>query len=151
MKLKLRNKIEHLMRDAGINTFEEMSQRMTNNQGWKIGRTSLSRKIRDENVSLDLFMVEAICNELNCLPGDLFETTISDVSDEEIASITNKFLPFRYGNIVKTPRVSDVANDQQTSVISSVYKSDKKKEVEIDGESIFGPKVTHLTIDKLKK
>lgn len=32
MKVKLRNRLEVLMKDNGVSTFEEMAERMTNNQ-----------------------------------------------------------------------------------------------------------------------
>ena len=38
MKIKLRNRLEVLMKDAGISTFEEMSERLTKNQQWSISR-----------------------------------------------------------------------------------------------------------------
>lgn len=80
MKIKLGNRLEVLMKDSGINTFEEMAQRLTENQGWPITRTALSRKFRSDDVSLSLSMIEAICNELQCLPGDLFETNVTEAS-----------------------------------------------------------------------
>lgn len=148
MKLSLKNRIEFLMKDAGISTFEEMAQRLTNNQDWKIGRSALSRKLRDEDVTLTLKMIEAICNELQCLPGDIFETNISEISDDEISVITNKFLPFKYGNITKlavTSEELDVSRSQASAAISN-----KKEEPVVDEESVFGPNVTHLTIDQIK-
>jgi hypothetical protein len=36
-------------------------------------------------------MIEAICNELQCLPGDLFETIVTEASDEEINAIQSPF------------------------------------------------------------
>ncbi|MGK6770079.1 hypothetical protein ACKU3U_028155 [Pseudomonas aeruginosa] len=39
MKIKLGNQAwKFLMKDSGINTFEEMAQRLTENQGWPITR-----------------------------------------------------------------------------------------------------------------
>lgn len=146
MKISLKNRIEFLMKDAGISTFEEMAQRLTNNQNWKIGRSALSRKLRDEDITLTLTMIEAICNELQCLPGDIFETNISDISEEEIAGITNKFLPFKYGNITKV-----TANQDEPYKLTSDSSKAKNPAPAVDEESIFGPNVTHLTIDQLKK
>ena len=83
MKIKLRNRLEVLMKDSGISTFEEMAERLTERQGWQISRSALSRKFRDDNVTLSLSMIEAICNELQCLPGDLFETNITDATGEQ--------------------------------------------------------------------
>ena len=146
MKISIKNRIEFLMKDAGISTFEEMAQRLTNNQNWKIGRSALSRKLRDEDITLTLTMIEAICNELQCLPGDIFETNISDISEEEIAGITNKFLPFKYGNITKA-----TVNQDEPYKLTSDTSYAKNPEPEVDEDSIFGPTVTHLTMDQVKK
>jgi len=101
MKIKLKNRLELVMKDAGISTFEEMAKRMEDNQGWSITRSALSRKFRDENVSLTLQQLEAICNELQCLPGDLYETTITDATPEDVDDLQNRLFPFRHG-MVKT-------------------------------------------------
>ncbi len=82
MKIKLKNRLEVLMKDSGINSFEEMAQRLTEHQGMKIARTSLSRKFRDADVTLTLSMIEAIRNELQCLPGDLFHTDVQDAPQD---------------------------------------------------------------------
>jgi len=99
MKIKLRNRLEVLMKDSGVNSFEEMAQRLTQNQGCKITRTALSRKFRDQDVSLALSMIEAICNELQCLPGDIFETEVSDASETFVEELRTRLQPFRYGTI----------------------------------------------------
>ena len=84
MKIKLKNRLDVLMRDSGVRSVEEMAQRLTDNQKYKITRTPLSRKFKDEDVTLSLSMIEAICNELQCLPGDLFETEVSEATDEYV-------------------------------------------------------------------
>lgn len=99
MKIKLRNRLEVLMKDSGVNSFEEMAQRLTQNQGCKITRTALSRKFRDQDVSLALSMIEAICNELQCLPGDIFETEVSGASETFVEELRTRLQPFRYGTI----------------------------------------------------
>jgi DNA-binding Xre family transcriptional regulator len=90
VKIKLRNRLEVLMKDSGISTFEEMAERLTERQGWQISRSALSRKFRDDNVTLSLSMIEAICNELQCLPGDLFETNITDATGEQIDTLQSR-------------------------------------------------------------
>ena len=117
MKIKLRNRLEVLMKDAGISTFEEMSERLTKNQQWSISRSALSRKFRDENPSLTMEMIAAICNELQCLPSDLFEISISSASQEEIDDMQNRILPFRYGTIRKG--VLTAAEDETTNTAAS--------------------------------
>lgn len=156
MKIKLRNRLEVLMKDSGINTFEEMAQRLTQNQDWKIGRTSLSRKFRDDDVSLTLKMIEAICNELQCLPGDIFETDIYDASDEFLEGVQSRLQPFRYGaiRVRKAGADSSVAphsDNINTSVASQTNKPPGKVKSAVDLDLLIGPKVSHLHHDKLKK
>ncbi len=148
MKIKLRNRLEVLMKDSGISTFEEMAERLTKNQHWSISRSALSRKFRDENPSLTMQMIEAICNELQCLPSDLFEVDISNASQDEIDDIQNRVLPFRYGTIRKgtTPPV-----EAEKSNIVTIQPEKTAKQTKVDLESILGPKVSHLHAGKLKK
>lgn len=154
MKIKLKNRLEVLMKDSGINTFEEMAQRLTQNQGWKIARTSLSRKFRDEDVSLTLKMVEAICNELQCLPGDLFETDVSEASEEFVESLRTRLQPFRYGTIriqKAGPEGAASSGADDGKPPAEKAKASPKAKSTVDGDDDVGPRVTHLNIGKLKK
>ena len=92
MQIKLRNRLEVLMKDNGVSTFEEMAERLTNNQNWEITRSALSRKFRNPNPPLTLEMITAICNELQCLPNDLFEieSILHDLHQGEL-SVTQYF------------------------------------------------------------
>lgn len=154
MKIKLRNRLEVLMKDSGINTFEEMAQRLTQNQGWKIARTSLSRKFRDEDVSLTLKMVEAICNELQCLPGDLFETDVSEASEEFVEDLRTRLQPFRYGAIRIQKAGTDIAASSEASDAKQKgvpAKASPRASAPVDNDDDVGPRVTHLNVGKLKK
>ncbi|MFN3709521.1 MAG: helix-turn-helix domain-containing protein [Alishewanella aestuarii] len=148
MKIKLRNRLEVIMKDQGVTSFEEMSERLTNNQNWSISRSALSRKFRDENVTLTLKMIEAICNELQCLPGDLFETQIEEATEDDVTRIQNRLLPFRYGNIQKAG-VGTTAKEDELSVGMSGAKSTKAS-TKIDLSNVLGPSVSHLSVDKIK-
>ncbi len=154
MKIKLRNRLEVLMKDSGVNSFEEMSQRLTHNQGWKITRTSLSRKFRDDDVSLTLKMVEAICNELQCLPGDIFETDIHEASEEFVEGLRTRLQPFRYGAIRMQKLGTEsagatVPDSNPTSAPASKPAGKVRPAVNLD--DVVGPRVSHLNVGKLKK
>lgn len=164
MKIKLRNRLEVLMKDSGVNTFEEMAQRLTHNQGARITRTALSRKFRDEDVTLSLSMIQAICNELQCLPGDLFETDVSDASPAFVEELQSRLQPFRYGVIRLQKAKADTDDDgepaggdpgiaaSKTSKTKPKVKASKSPGVEKrNQEDLEGPVVTHLHIGKLKK
>jgi DNA-binding Xre family transcriptional regulator len=150
MKIKLRNRLEVLMKDSGVNSFEEMAQRLTQNQGFKITRTALSRKFRDQDVSLALSMIEAICNELQCLPGDIFETDVSDASETFVEELRTRLQPFRYGTIrlQKPGPATEVASEPTGEVASTPAKKAKPA---MDLDAIAGPRVSHLHAGKLKK
>ena len=157
MKIKLGNRLEVLMKDSGINTFEEMAQRLTENQGWPITRTALSRKFRSDDVSLSLSMIEAICNELQCLPGDLFETNITDGSEEFVEELRSRLQPFRYGVIRLQRQGSDAAEERPADGAVSTQNEGKrtkpsraKQLKNIADEDIVGPKVSHLHAGKIK-
>lgn len=153
MKIKLRNRLEVLMKDSGINSFEEMAQRLTQNQAWKIARTSLSRKFRDEDVSLTLKMVEAICNELQCLPGDLFETDVHEASEEFVEGLRTRLQPFRYGAIRMQKAGADPVGatlpDSHSAAAAS--KPAGRTTPTVDLDDVVGPRVSHLNVGKLKK
>ena len=158
MKIKLRNRLEVLMKDSGVNTFEEMAQRLTQRQGCKINRTSLSRKFRDEDVTLSLSLIEAICNELQCLPGDLFVTDVSDAAQGYVDELRSRLQPFRYGVIrlqksgaeVSEGADSDRAASTASAAAKSADKSVTKSRPAVDLDDIVGPRVSHLHAGKLK-
>lgn len=160
MNVKLRNRLEVLMKDSGVKSFEEMAQRLSENQGVSITRTSVSRKFRDEDVSLTLSLIEAICNELQCLPADLFETDVSEVSEAFVEDLRSRLQPFRYGTLrmgKPSERPETVKSATQTEPKSkrrSVTKAPSGRgDVAIvpeDLEEITGPSVTHLHVAKLK-
>ena len=143
------------MKDCGVASFEEMAQRLAQNQGWKITRTGLSRKFRDEDVTLSLSFIEALCNELQCLPGDLFETDVSDASDTFVEELRSRLQPFRYGVIrlqrkgVETAHLTAEKEGDNRPVAPT--KAGAKTQPNINLDDVVGPRVTHLHVDKLKK
>jgi DNA-binding Xre family transcriptional regulator len=157
MKIKLKNRLDVLMRDSGVRSVEEMAQRLTDNQKYKITRTPLSRKFKDEDVTLSLSMIEAICNELQCLPGDLFETEVSDATDDYVDELRSRLQPFRYGSIrLKKPGAVE-ADDGAAPAPASKPKAASpvpakgKKTAASELDDIAGPKVTHMNVGSLKK
>lgn len=158
MKIKLKNRLEVLMRDSGVRTIEELAQRLNENQKYKITRTPLSRKFKDDDVTLTLSLIEAICNELQCLPGDLFETDVTDATEDYIDELRSRLQPFRYGSIrIKKPGASEVeAADASSAAVpsQSVTKPKKNKGAAAPVsalDDIAGPKVSHMNVAALKK
>ena len=159
MKIKLKNRLDVLMRDSGVRSVEEMAQRLTDNQKYKITRTPLSRKFKDEDVTLSLSMIEAICNELQCLPGDLFETQVSDATDDYVDELRSRLQPFRYGSIrLKKPGAAGADDDaalppagKPKATATTQGAKAKKSSATADLDDIAGPKVTHMHVGSLKK
>lgn len=162
MKIKLRNRLEVLMRDSGVKSIEEMAQRLTENQGYKITRTPLSRKFKDDDVQLPLSLIEALCNELQCLPGDLFETNVSDAPAEFVDDLRSRLQPFRYGTLrlakpgasndssAPAPQSEAVAPAAAASPDTAATARPKPRLAEKNLDDLAGPKVTHLNAKKVK-
>ncbi len=159
MKIKLRNRLEVLMRDSGVKSIEEMAQRLTENQGYKITRTPLSRKFKDDDVQLPLSLIEALCNELQCLPGDLFETNVSDAPAEFVDDLRSRLQPFRYGTLrlAKPGSASDAQAPAQEAAAPPAAASPepttarpKPRLAEQNLDDLAVPKVTHLNAKKVK-
>ena len=154
MKIKLRNRLEVLMKDSGIQTFEEMAQRLTAHQDVKITRTALSRKFRDDDVTLSLQMTQAICNELQCLPGDFFETDVTEASEEFVDGLRSRLQPFRYGSI-RLQKAAGEAEKTASSDEAPMPRSPTPKarraapKLAEDFDAIAGPRVSHLHVGKL--
>ena len=153
MKIKLKNRLGVLIEDCGVKSIQEMANRLKANQGIEISRTPLSRKINDDDVTLTLSLIEAICNELQCLPGDLFETEISDVTEEYLEGLRSRLQPFRYGSIrLKRPGAEEpVAEAKAAPREAKQRHAPKPAQDDILADDIAGPKVKHMNVAALKK
>lgn len=153
MKIKLKNRLGVLIEDCGVKSIQEMANRLKANQGIDISRTPLSRKINDDDVTLTLSLIEAICNELQCLPGDLFETEISDVNEEYLDGLRSRLQPFRYGSIrLKRPGAEELMAEPKLAPREAKPRPVLKPEQnDILVDDIAGPKVKHMNVATLKK
>ncbi len=153
MKIKLKNRLGVLIEDCGVKSIQEMANRLKANQGVEISRTPLSRKINDDDVTLTLSLIQAICNELQCLPGDLFETEITDVTQEYVEELRSRLQPFRYGSIrLKRPGAEEPAAEAKPAARESKPRAAAKPaQDDILADDIAGPKVKHMNVAALKK
>ncbi len=150
MKIKLKNRLGVLIEDSGVKSIQEMANRLKENQGIEISRTPLSRKVNDDDVTLTLSLIEAICNELQCLPGDIFETEISDVTEEYVATLRSRLQPFRYGSIRLKQGSANEAHDEAPIQKQKSGERTKALQTDLDGDAIAGPKVRHMNVAALK-
>lgn len=153
MKIKLKNRLGVLIEDCGVKSIQEMANRLKANQGVEISRTPLSRKINDDDVTLTLSLIQAICNELQCLPGDLFETEITDVTQEYVDELRSRLQPFRYGSIrLKRPGAEEPAAETKPAARKSKPRAAAKPaQDDILADDIAGPKVKHMNVAAMKK
>jgi len=153
MKIKLKNRLGVLIEDCGVKSIQEMANRLKANQGMEISRTPLSRKINDDDVTLTLSLIQAICNELQCLPGDLFETEITDVTEEYIEELRSRLQPFRYGSIrLKRPGAEEPAAETTPPTRQAKPRAPTMPaQDDILADDIAGPKVKHMNVAALKK
>lgn len=153
MKIKLKNRLGVLIEDCGVKSIQEMANRLKANQGVEISRTPLSRKINDDDVTLTLSLIQAICNELQCLPGDLFETEITDVTEEYVEELRSRLQPFRYGSIrLKRPGADEPAAETKPAAREPKPRAAAKPaQVDLQADDIAGPKVKHMNVAALKK
>lgn len=152
MKIELKNRLDILIKDAGFRSFEEFTKKVNEN-GWNINRTSINRKARDENISLSLSMLEAICNTLQCMPGDLYEVNISDATKDEVDALQSRLNPFKYGAIHTQVSSAKTNNDLKAVTNEPVTENEAAQDTSNeDLSSILGPSsVSHVDINKLMK
>lgn len=141
MKIKLKNNVRTTMTSRQITMWKDLSQRLTKKQGYKISRTSLARKIEQESPSYPMTLIEALCNEFQCLPNDLFDIELSGVTPEEFQRLRRRERPFEFGQII-------MAEDTPAESSDSV-RAEASTET-VDDDLIGGP-VTHLDIAKIRQ
>lgn len=153
MKINLRNNVRTTMASRGINSWSELARRLTDRQDYKISRTSLTRMIERDDPAYPLKLIEALCNELACLPNDLFYIEISDSNQEELEGILNRHQPFEFGVI--TYEAGRASQKEIDSTASQVKVSPMKQKSNVlhedDIDELIGDKVTHLTRHNLEK
>lgn len=147
MKIKLKNNLRVLMESRGVNSWNELSQRLATNQGFEMNRTSISRHGNKENPAYPIDFIEAICNELQCLPDAIFHIDIEDASEQFLEDAQSRIMPFEFGQIrlrkARIERASDVRSER------SQVREPSSDDVMID--EMLGPNVTHLDKSKLTK
>jgi DNA-binding Xre family transcriptional regulator len=146
MKLRIKNNLEIIMHDSGIKSFQMLSDRLKANQNFVLGRSTISRLARNENASYSIELIESLCNELQCLPADIFDTTVEGASLEFVKSLQSRLQPFRYGQILVESK------ENQGIEQGSRPKLDEPEQTSTladDFDDICGPSVSHLTKDDL--
>lgn len=152
MKIKLKNHIRVLISDRGIKSWSELAERLKAHQGYDITRTSISRQAQQENPAYAMDLIEAICNELQCLPDALFHIEITEADAEELDRLRSRLQPFEYGS-VRFAQPAGSALEKPVTAGTPDGEAAARSKAALDPmlAKLLGPKVTHMSAAKLKK
>lgn len=148
MKIKLKNNLRVLMTNRGIATWNELVDRLSENQGYDINRTSLSRQAQKDIPAYSMDLIEAICNELQCLPDALFHIELDEVDQSFLDRSRSRVMPFEFGEVRLRKAGTDAVTEPSSSLPErpAAATEDDSRLMEM-----LGPKVTHMSKAKLIK
>lgn len=147
MKIKLTNNLRVLMKSRKIDTWNELVDRLAKNQGYDINRTSLARHGNKDNPAYTLELMEALCNELQCLPDALFHIDIEDADEAFLDNARARLMPFEFGQVrLRKSAPAASASDPSVQDASTAATPDDPAL-----DELLGPKVTHMSKAKLIK
>lgn len=133
------------MASRDITMWKDLAERLKAHQSYSITRTSLARQIEQESPAYSLELIQALCNELQCLPNDLFQIEISDATADDIRKLTRRERPFEFGHIMEgeTAHQSEPQGARKPPIVS---EGDAGEE-----DELVGGRISHLSAGKLKK
>lgn len=148
MKISLKNNVRTAMASRDITMWKDLAERLKQNQGYSITRTSLARQIEKDVPAYPLALIEALCNELQCLPNDLFQIEITEATQEDILKLTRREKPFEFGYIIETDTATKtthtaITESQKSSVVDELNNS--------DDDELVGGRVSHQNAAKLRQ
>lgn len=98
MKIKLTNNLSTTRESRGISTWTELSERLEEH-GYSLGRTTLARHAKKDSPGWKLELIEALCNEFQCLPNDLFNIEITDATEDDLRKLNRRSRGFEFGSV----------------------------------------------------
>lgn len=146
MKITLKNNVRTTMASRDITMWKDLAERLKSNQGYSITRTSLARQIDQEAPAYSLSLIEALCNELQCLPNDLFRIEITEASAEDIRNLTRREKPFEFGYIIETDSVAS-----KKSPATNAYSGGRQQDDFEDEDELVGGRVSHQNAESIRK
>lgn len=154
MKIKLKNHIRVLMSDRGVTSWSDLADRLKRNQDYNITRTSISRQGQQENPAYALDLIEALCNELQCLPDGLFHIEITDADPAELERLRSRLQPFEYGRVhlgTSGPNKAPALEKPGQEKVEPAAAGAEKPKADPVLDKLLGSKVTHMSKAKLRK
>lgn len=147
MKISLKNNVRTTMASRNITMWKDFAERLDEHQGYSITRTSLSRQVGKEVPAYSMELIEALCNELQCLPNDLFYIEVTEASPEDTRMLTRREKPFEFGYI-EDGQGSASDMDNPTNLDQSTSAS--QPPVEDEDDELLGERVSHQSAEKIR-
>ncbi|MGY8775044.1 helix-turn-helix transcriptional regulator [Spongiibacter tropicus] len=146
MKITLKNNVRTTMASRDITMWKDLAERLKNNQDYSITRTSLARQIEQETPAYSLSLIEALCNELQCLPNDLFRIEITEATADDIRNLTRREKPFEFGHIIE----ADSATSKESPATNADSASQQQDDFD-DEDELVGGRVSHQNAGSIRK
>jgi len=86
MKVKIRNRLDILLRQRKITSASEFARRMTD-AGFAMSSSNATRYVKEAPPSFDLKFLDVACNVLQVLPNEFYEITIELEPDEGLPTL----------------------------------------------------------------
>lgn len=149
MKISLKNNVRTTMASRDITMWKDLAERLKTKQGYSISRTSLARQIEQDVPAYSMALIEALCNELQCLPNDLFRIEITDATQEDIRKLTRRERPFEFGHIIE----GDPHSTKGDHAKPVNHKPDSTNGLgdEDDDDELIGGRVSHQHAAKIRQ
>jgi|TARA_R110000822_G_scaffold126082_11_gene261252 DNA-binding Xre family transcriptional regulator len=148
MKISLKNNVRTAMASRDITMWKDLAERLKGNQGYSITRTSLARQIDQDIPAYSMALIEALCNELQCLPNDLFKIEITDATADDVRKLTRREKPFEFGHIIEADASGNPAAGKAGSVAKSQVAADDLDDD--DEDELVGGRVSHQNAAKIR-
>ncbi|WP_421718222.1 helix-turn-helix domain-containing protein [Algiphilus sp.] len=149
MKISLKNNVRTAMASRDITMWKDLAERLKGNQGYSITRTSLARQIEQDVPAYSMALIEALCNELQCLPNDLFKIEITDATADDVRKLTRREKPFEFGHIIEADASSDSAAGKANAMAKSQDAADDFDDDD-DEDELVGGRVSHQNAAKIR-
>lgn len=150
MKISLKNNVRTTMASRDITMWKDLAERLKTKQGYSISRTSLARQIEQDIPAYSMALIEALCNELQCLPNDLFQIEVTDATAEDIRKLTKREKPFEFGYIIEADDPPDTMNPAKSKDQQSGITNDRHGHGDDDDE-LVGGRVSHQNAAKIRQ
>lgn len=143
MKIKLTNNLSTTRESRGISTWTELSERLEEH-GYSLGRTTLARHAKKDSPGWKLELIEALCNEFQCLPNDLFNIEITDATEDDLRKLNRRSRGFEFGSIESATGASVTSSGAGESSPPGDVRPQKNDDADDFDDLVGEPLTGHL-------